>query len=236
MSPTLLGTDLFQDAGAPQEVFPSSSWAGATVKVPPHTDIRGQFGSIILPGDAMTCVAAQTSIREEFHRHNQNWTVKPRLAGDITAESPFPYELRTPAEKYKALAEGNLGVGALAVVQWVVGTSDGGEPKYSKPVVLVLGPLIAPTQQSNNVGFDLDELGLSFHTPAQPLGKEWSSKRLYPILSPMIKDSRLKNTDALLEFWDTDLHSIYQLDRGLKACRSIAVMDDQAPADSNDRA
>jgi len=192
MTPHLLGTNLFQDAGAPPEVFPSSSWVGATVKVPPHTDIWGQFSSIILPGDAMACVITQTSIHNEFHCHNQDWIVKPHPAGAITAESPFPYKLCILAEKYKALAEGNLGMGALAVVQWVMCTSDGGEPKYSKLVVLVLGPLIAPTQQGNNVGFDLDELGLLFHTPAQPLGKEWSSKQLYPILSPMVKDSRLK--------------------------------------------
>jgi len=99
--------------------------------------------------------------------------------------------------------------------------------EYSKPVVLVLGLLIAPTQQGTNIGYDLDELGLSFHKLAQPLGKEWLSKQLYPILASMVRDSRLKNANALLEFWDADLHSIYQLDHGLKACRSIAVMDDQ---------
>jgi len=45
MAPALLGTNPFQDAGASSEVFPSRSWTGATAKMPPQTNIQGQFGS-----------------------------------------------------------------------------------------------------------------------------------------------------------------------------------------------
>jgi len=41
----------------------------------------------------------------------------------------------------------------------------------------------------------------------------------------MVKDTRLRNADNLLQFWDTELHSIYQFDHGLQACCSIVVMD-----------
>jgi len=173
MMPPYLGTNLFQDAGAPLEDFPSSSWAGAAAKVPPQMDLHGQFGTIVIPGNATACVAAQTHIHEEFQCLNQDWIVKPHPDRAISTDSPFLYELHTLAKNFKALAGGNLSIGALAVVQWVVGTSDGGNPTYSKPVVLVLlGPLIAPTQQENNMSYNLDELGLLFDIPAQPLGKE----------------------------------------------------------------
>jgi len=97
-----------------------------------------------------------------------------------------------PCQQFQALAGGNLGIGALAIVQWVVGTSNGGNPAYSKPIVLVLDPLIAPTQEGHNIGYNLDELGLSsFQHPAQLLGKVWSSKHLYPLISPMFQDTHL---------------------------------------------
>jgi len=60
-----------------------------------------------------------------------------------------------PSGKFKALAGRNLGMGALAMVQWVVGTSNSREPKYSKPVVLVLGPLITPTLLNNTNSLDV---------------------------------------------------------------------------------
>jgi len=128
--------------------FPFQQLGRSNRQSSPHTNVCGQFGSIVLPGDATACVAAQTRVRDEFHRLNQDWVIKPRLTSVITADSPFPYELRTPVEKFKALAGGNLGIGTLATVQWVMLTSDGREPEYSKPVVLVLGPLIAPTHSA----------------------------------------------------------------------------------------
>jgi len=67
-------------------------------ETPPHTDIRGQFGSIIIPGNTTACIAAQTSIREEFHQLNQDWVIKPQPASIITTYSPFLYELHTPVK------------------------------------------------------------------------------------------------------------------------------------------
>jgi len=181
-------------------------------------------------------VAAQTRIKEDFLKINQDWLLKPRPEATMTPESPHLFTLRTPAEKYQVLTGAASGVGALAVVQWVVGTSDGGEPEYSKPVVLVLGPLIAPSQQGNNVGYDLGELGLSYHQPVQPLGKVWSSKRMYPLLSPMFRDTRLRDADSLIRLWTGDWNSVYQFDHGLRACGSVAAMDNPKDTESSDLA
>jgi len=77
-TPIFLGTNLFNEAGTFLEVFPSSSWVGATAKVPPQMDVHGQFGSCIIRGDATTCVTAQTCIHEDFLLWiNQEWLVKP---------------------------------------------------------------------------------------------------------------------------------------------------------------
>jgi len=120
-----LGTELFLNASTPPEVFPTSSWAGATTKVPLQSDVQGQFGVCLLPGDAATCVAAQTHIWEDFLRINQDWLLKPHPKETMSPETPHCFTLRTLAEKYQVLTGMASGIGALAVVQWVVGTSNG---------------------------------------------------------------------------------------------------------------
>jgi len=137
--------------------------------------------------------------------------VTPRPDDIISPKVPHRFLLCTPAEKYKVLASTNSGAGTLAVVHWVVGSSDRGEPTFSKPVVLVM----APVQVGTNVRYDLLEPGLSYHHPILLLGKVWSSKRMYPLLSPLFRDTRLCDADSLLKLWTTDWDSIYQFDHGL---------------------
>ncbi len=117
-------------------------------------------------------------------------------------------------------------MGAIAIVQWVANTSDGGEPILTRPMLVVLGPLIATPQTGGSVGYELEDLGLSYQIPVQPLGKTWSSRKLYPLISPMFRDTRLCDTDHIIASWEDDWNSIYQFDHGLKACYSIAVTDD----------
>jgi len=197
-------TDLFHEAGAPPEVFPSSSWVGAMAKVPPQMDIHGQFGCCPHLGNATTCVATQTGIQEEFQQINHEWLLKPCTDNVILPDSPHCYILHTLAEKYQVLTRANLGIGALAMVQWVMGMSDSGNPAFSKPVVLVLGPLVAHAQEGASISYDLTELGLSYHHPAHPLGKVWLSKHMYPLLSPMFCNMQLCGADSLLQLWTTD--------------------------------
>jgi len=41
----------------------------------------------------------------------------------------------------------------------------------SKPVVLVLGPLVAMPQLGHDVGHELETIGLTYAEPALPLGQ-----------------------------------------------------------------
>jgi len=93
----------------------------------------------------------------------------------ITPEHPQQFILHTPVENFQSITGDTMGIGALVVLHWVVSTSDSGDPAYSKPIVMVLGPLITLCQDGTNMGYTLDELGLSYHTPAPPLSKLWSS-------------------------------------------------------------
>jgi len=76
------------------------------------------------------------------------------------------------------------------------------------------------------MGYELKDLGLSYQTPAQPLGKTWSSQKLYLLISPMFCNTCLCNTNHIIASWDNDWNSIYQFDHGLKACYSVAITDD----------
>jgi len=90
---------------------------------------------------------------------------------------------------------------------------------------MVLGPLINSPQLGEDVGHDLSELGLDFTVPAVPLGKTWLSRRIYPLITPLLGNTRAKGAHKLVRMWDNDWPSIYQFDHGLKACRSIAIAD-----------
>jgi len=134
----------FLTAGIPPDAFPRESWAGVPPTDPLSTDLRGQFGFRPLSSDAADLATQQTRLCEEIQQLNQAWLLKPRLASLITPSAPQTFSVRTPAEKFQALGTHPRGVGALAAIKWVINTSDGGNPIFSQPVVLVLGPLIAP--------------------------------------------------------------------------------------------
>ncbi len=168
-------------------------------------------------GDAAEHTAHSLRTRADFHRINQRWLLRPST---VIADAPpavHQYTLRTPAEKYRALADGNLGVGGIAVLQWVKSTSDGGEAVLSKPVALVLGPLVVTPQLGHDVGHDLETIGLTYAEPVLPLGQLWSSRRIYPLISPMFRDTRAMDSEKLLNAW-SDWNSVYQFDHGLRAC------------------
>jgi len=119
-----------------------------------------------------------------------------------------------PAEKYRALADGNLGVGSIAILQWVKSTLDGGETVLSKLVALVLGPLVATPQLGHDVGHDLETIGLTYAEPVLPLGQLWSSCRIYPLISPMFRDTRTLDSEKLLNAW-SNWNSVYQKNNSL---------------------
>jgi len=76
------------------------------------------------------------------------------------------------------------------------------------------------------VGYKLKDLGLSFDQPAQPLGKGWSSKCIYPLITPLFHNTQHVDTKALIHAWRSHWHSVHQFDHGLKACSTIAVNND----------
>jgi len=112
--PTFLGTNLFQEASTPLEVFPSGSWVRATTKVPLHMDICGRFGSCPIPGDATACVAVQTQIREDFQQINQDRLLQLCPDDIILPNTPHHFLLCTLAKKYQVLMGANSAVGTLA--------------------------------------------------------------------------------------------------------------------------
>jgi len=112
------------------------------------------------------------------------------------------------------------------VLQWVTSTSDGSNLQLTNPVVLVLGPLLAPPQDGTHVGTMLEEVSLTFQIPVKPLGKLCPSECIYPLISLLFQESRAFNSNQLFQAWDMNWTSIYQLDHGLRACGSIAVAND----------
>jgi len=92
-------------------------------------------------------------------------------------------------------------VGAIAIIHWVTSISDRGNPKYSKPVTIVLGLLIAALQPSNMVGYTIDNLRLSFNHPEKPLRKLWSSKCIYSLILPLFHNTQYMDTEALIQAW-----------------------------------
>jgi len=105
----------------------------------------------------------------------------------------------------------------------------------SKPVALVLGPLVVTPQLGHDVGHDLETIGLTYAEPVLPLGQLWSSRRIYPLISPMFRDTRAMDSEKLLNAW-SDWNSVYQFDHGLRACYSAGVpatLGDQPAEDLN---
>jgi len=180
---------MFAMANAPPDVFPTESWANTPGKGAPPTDLRSQFGTIRTSGDANSVTIQQQSLRTAFLQINQSWLLKDRHLDSINQTDPQLFTMQTPAEKFHALTTNHHGVGALAIVHWVTSISDGGEPEYSKPLAIILGPLIAAPQDGNTIGYKLEDLGLSFDQPAQPLGKDWSSKRIYPLITLLFRNT-----------------------------------------------
>jgi len=133
------------------------------------------------------------------------------------------YTLCTPVEKYWALADGNLGVRGIAVLQWVKNTSDRGEMVLSKLVALVLGSLVATPQPGHDVGHDLEAIGLTYAELVLLLGQLWSSCWIYPLISPMFHDTSTMDSEKLLNAW-SDWNLVYQFDHGLHACYSARVL------------
>jgi len=191
--------------------------------VPP--DILDQFSTIPLPSEVGAWAAHTLAIRSDFQHINQDWILLNCQPEDVMAAQPQMYQLKTPAEKFTDLAGASCGVGALAIIHWVATVSDGGEPQFTSPVAMVLGPLINSPQLGEDVGHDLSELGLDFTVPAVPLGKTWPSHRIYLLITPLLGNTRAKGAHKLVRMWDNDWPSIYQFDHGLKACRSIAIAD-----------
>jgi len=161
------------DAGAPAEVFPSSCWDTSSSGDPVPLDILDQFDTIPLPSKAGACAAHTLAIWSDFQHINQDWILLNHQPDDVTTTQPQAYQLKTPAKKFADLSSASRGVGALTIIHWVATASDGGEPQFTSPVAIVLGPLINSPQLGDDVGYDLSELGLDFNVPAVPLGKTW---------------------------------------------------------------
>jgi len=134
------GEQLFTAAGIPADTFPAMSWASILSTGSPATDLRAQYGSHLPWGDTAKHTAHSLRVQEAFHRINQSWLLRPLTVVSDTPPDVHQYTLCTPVEKHRALADGNLGVSGITVLQWVAHTSDGGEAVLSKPVALVLGP------------------------------------------------------------------------------------------------
>jgi len=93
----------------------------------------------------------------------------------------------------------------------------------SKPVALVLGPLVATPQPGHNIGHDLETISLTYAEPVLPLGQLWSSHRIYPLISPMFCDTCTLDSEKLLNAW-SDWNLVYQFDHGLRACYLAGVL------------
>jgi len=194
---------------------PDSSWAGASNLGMTPTDVHGQFSThepLLSMGENTVFLQ---SIHDKFLRINQEWLLCARTPTEITATPTHHYVVQTQAEKYHTLTTMPLGVGTLIVVQWVENTSDGGNAQLTNPVVLVLSPLLAPPQEGGNVGTTLTKARLNFQKLAKPLGKMWPSKQIYPLVSPLFRDTQVIDSNGLFHAWDIIWTSIYQFDHGL---------------------
>jgi len=187
--PPTLGGRVFHTVGAPVEVFPDSSWAGNSNLGMTPTDLRDQFGTREPPLGAVENTVFLQSTHDEFLHINQAWLLCARTPTEIMATPVHQYAMQTQAEKYHTLTTMPLGVGALIMVQWVANTSDGGDAQLTNPVVLVLGPLLTPPQEGSSISTMLTDAWLDFHKPAKPLGKMWPSERIYPLVSPLFRDT-----------------------------------------------
>jgi len=145
---------------------------------------------LLLPSEAGAQAAHANSIQMEFQLINQEWILQSHLPADIMTTQPQPYQFKTPAEMFEDRSSTPCSIGALAIVHWIAATSDGGNPQYTSPIVIVLGPLINLPQIGNEVGHKLGELGIKFLAPAQPLGKLWTSHCIYPLITPLFNSTR----------------------------------------------
>jgi len=182
-SPSIMTEELnsdvtpFDTVGAFPSVFPKSSWAHS---VPSNgtSNMCGQFGACTFSSKVSDNMGQLPHIHAEFLHINQDWLLQPQVPRAITPSSQQWFVMCRPAEKFQKLTEVTLGVGAIAIIQWVASTSDSGEPILTCPLLVVLGMLIGTLQMGGFAGYELDDLGLSYQTPVQPLGKTWSSQKL----------------------------------------------------------
>jgi len=180
-----LGEAFLISVGAPMEVFPADSWGSVPDLGTCPTNLIEQFGMLPIPVEPGASAAHSQAFRMNFQQLNQDWILLRHPASDITDAQPQPYQVLTLADKFHELSRSSASVGALAIIQWVTSTSDGGEPQFSQLVALVLSPLLTPPTTSRDVGYDLAELGLDFHVAMKPLGKSWPSHHIYPLIMPM---------------------------------------------------
>ena len=139
-----LGEAFLVSAGAPTEVFPVDGWGSVPDLGTRPTNLIEQFGTLPIPVEPGASAAHSQAVRQNFQQINQDWILSRRPASDITDAQPQLYQVWTPADKFRKLSRSSASVGALAIVQWVASTSDGGEPQFSQPVALVLSPLLTP--------------------------------------------------------------------------------------------
>jgi len=223
-TPASTGEQLFTAANAPLEVLLGGSWALVWSSGMPSTDLRAQYGTQVCSGDAAKNTAQSLRLHEAFHSINQDWLLKPNHQVADAIPTSCSYMLHMPVEKFQALARGTFGVSAIAVLQWVANTSNGGETVLSKPVALIISPLITMAQTSNTVGYDLKTVGLAYGVPTLPLGQLWSSHHIYPLISPMFCNTQTMDTNELFNAWTSNWNSVYQFDHGLRACYLVGVL------------
>jgi len=223
-TPASAGEQLFAAANAPLEVLPGGSWASVWSSGMPSTDLRAQYGTQVCSGDAAENTAQSMRLHKAFHSINQDWLLKQNHQVAEAIPTSHTYMLRTPVEKFQALARGTFSVSAIAVLQWVANTSNGSEMVLSKPVALVLSPLITTAQTSNNVSYNLETVGLAYGVPTLPLGQLWSSHHIYSLISPMFRNMQTMDTNKLFNALTSDWNSMYQFDHGLRACYSVRVL------------
>jgi len=128
---------------APPEVFPTESWANNPSEGTPPTDLWDQFSTIHTSRDTNGITMQQQTLCTASLQINQSWLLKECNPDLINPTDPQLFTMQMQAEKFQALATNQHGVGVIAIVHWVTSISNGGNPKYSKPVAIVLGPLIA---------------------------------------------------------------------------------------------
>jgi len=211
--------------GVPNKVHPMLGWSISTSGDLVLPDINDQFCTIPIPSEDGARATHTNSIRADFQLINQEWIVQSHPPNDITDSQPQPYRFKTPGEKFEDLSHTSTSINALAIDHWIAAISDGGDPQYTPPVAIVLGPLINSPPLRNNIGHKLGDLGIDFYVLAQPLGKLWTSHHIYPLITPLFNNTQKLTADKLVCQWDDDWSSIYQFDHGLKACRSIATAD-----------